>query len=742
MIFDFDTNYGHDYYYALRAVEFMDINREVIPLSLSDFDAVATSQYSSSRSPEKIFDTSLAKTGTANYTAWMSNGEGPQRVTITFNTPIDIKFFRIENYYYGSEDDRGVKNCKIYFSQVDLADMEYPTDYSYMEYDSILVFDGCFLQHSTTTGEEPEDITLIEYDTTTAKSVVFDIESCSTTNLSIGNLFFLNPDGSFIDLSTLDYEVLVSHPGTDISYLTDMDRATSWTSSSDYRQRIVINFDVALTFAAIALFKSSVESVSIKLSMTNTTSTSYQGSVSSVYYLYQNSFFESSVEKNNYNIAPCLKPTTINASRIVIDILDRADGWLEHSKCVREIAFFYQGEELYITQYNATALSTNHEHFDYAAIYAFDVQTMTTGDAREREYHSNDDEAGVRIILIPDEMMQFDEIRIINSLNISSSSQPQGFGNIKIYGTLEEVDNTAYQSELDSLFLISNLRLEPRPSGAYNRSHIPISTPLLPSNNIIPVSTFKITPQQVETYIGDEVKTYCDAPAVISIRGIGSAMISYMGTHSINILPFGGYAEYPDFLAAFIPTKHIALKSNQTSKVWNLPENNHHLKKWFQLILTGTENGTDNIILPMQSFSAQMSAGDKSFFSAVIPGIELFNEILYRLAGSLIVRMYIGDNYSELFTVAFRDVQKHKGHNSKSLIVTGDKQDNLIVGKNVNLEGVTYIKVDAQGKRHVRCSVNLFLQVGDIAFFDDTSMNVNNITYTIDTSSQRMEIKE
>lgn len=127
-IFDLADNYGDTAFMGLRSIEFYDEAGSLILLPIDTFSAYATSYYSSSYLPSNVFNTSLSKINTASSTSWLSSSGKVtnQRLICKFNTVKYIKTVVINNHHSsGADTARGVRNLKIYFSEIDYIDTTY-----------------------------------------------------------------------------------------------------------------------------------------------------------------------------------------------------------------------------------------------------------------------------------------------------------------------------------------------------------------------------------------------------------------------------------------------------------------------------------------------------------------------------------------------------------------------------------------------------------------------------------------
>lgn len=120
IIIDIADAWATSSWMAIRAIDFYDEEDNLIDLDPSEYTSYATSFYGNAYLPEFVFNTSLVKIGTIDYTSWLS-GNGNlinQRLICVFNTTKDIKKIVINNgHRNGGYVVNGVKNIKIYYSK-------------------------------------------------------------------------------------------------------------------------------------------------------------------------------------------------------------------------------------------------------------------------------------------------------------------------------------------------------------------------------------------------------------------------------------------------------------------------------------------------------------------------------------------------------------------------------------------------------------------------------------------------
>ncbi len=156
---------------AVRSIEFLNTDSDVISLTASDFTAYATTyNYLDDNShPRNAFDTTLSKTGIDLNNEWYSDCDNysganqitDQRLICVFNNTQSINGIVVNNHHwYGDTLGIGIKNVKIYFSTDTITDTTYNASIS----NSTLVFDGQIAQHVSSDVVDDQVLTLIVID--------------------------------------------------------------------------------------------------------------------------------------------------------------------------------------------------------------------------------------------------------------------------------------------------------------------------------------------------------------------------------------------------------------------------------------------------------------------------------------------------------------------------------------------------------------------------------------------------
>lgn len=176
------------------------------------------------------------------------------------------------------------------------------------------------------------------------------------------------------------------------------------------------------------------------------------------------------------------------------------------------------------------------------------------------------------------------------------------------------------------------------------------------------------------------------------------------------------------------------------------PENVELLRNVYQLVLTGDADATTDLILPMTSFQSRQRTGSPSYLSVTVPdGKSYIDEINLRLNGHLVINKgyQLQDGTLQLEEIARVNLEASRtddGTVNESVTLTGHKTITY-TPKTRTLTGANYRNV-TDGVRRFRTAVDNFLNPGDTAIVNAESIIVDNITYTVGTIQEDMEIEE
>jgi hypothetical protein len=198
-----------------------------------------------------------------------------------------------------------------------------------------------------------------------------------------------------------------------------------------------------------------------------------------------------------------------------------------------------------------------------------------------------------------------------------------------------------------------------------------------------------------------------------------------------------------------IPAASLVLQGFAPLYIWT-PSQVHlvTLQNIYLCILTGAADGLTDITIPISSFQSTMRDGDPSYLACVIPNsVDYVAAIAARPNGDIVIRK--GYKFSdgstqteEIIRVDYESLQVNRGARSDSATISGHKTTSSSNPKSVNLAGVSYYGLQANGKRTFRADPDLFLRVGDTAVYGAESIVVDQISYTVGERQAIMQVTE
>jgi|GEM_PF-4673319 len=177
-----------------------------------------------------------------------------------------------------------------------------------------------------------------------------------------------------------------------------------------------------------------------------------------------------------------------------------------------------------------------------------------------------------------------------------------------------------------------------------------------------------------------------------------------------------------------------------------LAQNEYKAIKQYYLTLTGADDSTTDVVLPMKSFQGTLRDGDPTYLSCVIPGVDYSAQINARSNGDLIVEMaYLLDGieqYKEqLAIVDLETIRIDEGTKNKSITLSGHRTESF-VSKNVILDDASYYYISG-GEYHYRLAkIDMYLKPGDTVEVNDDSFTIDTVSYFVSVSRQQMDISE
>ena len=175
---------------------------------------------------------------------------------------------------------------------------------------------------------------------------------------------------------------------------------------------------------------------------------------------------------------------------------------------------------------------------------------------------------------------------------------------------------------------------------------------------------------------------------------------------------------------------------------WALPTTQPRREVFICLL---RKTGLTDVEVPMTSLQMRRRDGNPTMISCVIPDAETYLDYAEdREDGEIII--YAGSitedgtrHLSELDRVSLDSISYDIGVQSSSLIISGYKTETNINPRPVDITGVSYYGVQADGKRRIRGKVNQFLRPGDTAIYNGESFVVDQIYLYVEATNAWME---
>ena len=166
--------------------------------------------------------------------------------------------------------------------------------------------------------------------------------------------------------------------------------------------------------------------------------------------------------------------------------------------------------------------------------------------------------------------------------------------------------------------------------------------------------------------------------------------------------------------------------------------------------LTGANDGTTDIEIPISSFSARKRVDESNYLSVVVPGYAYANQISARPNGGLYIEMaYVIDGVEslreEIIRVDLEQINPQIGPRSRSITLIGHRDAPSHDPRSASIQGCNY-KYSYDGSLGFRFpQADPYLNPGDALTVVDTDdeITVNYITYSISARGTKfMEVRE
>lgn len=169
----------------------------------------------------------------------------------------------------------------------------------------------------------------------------------------------------------------------------------------------------------------------------------------------------------------------------------------------------------------------------------------------------------------------------------------------------------------------------------------------------------------------------------------------------------------------------------------------------YRLIVTGSKDGLDDLrIGGISSWQATNQAGGRSsYLQAVIPNAEaVISDISERENGELVIqkgyRFQDGsERYEEILRSEFNTLRWDRGPTRFTATVSGYLAGKVAKKSQRTLTGLRSISI-SNGKRRVRCNIDLFLQPGMTVTADSENFEAAYINYYVSQNDKFCEVGE
>ena len=202
-------------------------------------------------------------------------------------------------------------------------------------------------------------------------------------------------------------------------------------------------------------------------------------------------------------------------------------------------------------------------------------------------------------------------------------------------------------------------------------------------------------------------------------------------------------------LGIFLNEGEIGVEAESEWGVYNLSQflasYGDGIVRRYYFTLTGAEDGEDDVVIPISSFSARLRDTDPTYLGVVIPGTDYADEIAARSNGQIIIHQawVVGgvEAYREEIARAdLEEIRTDEGARNQSITLSGHRSETN-VAKIATLTGASY-KYMAGGKLRYRCLPDLYVRPGDTVRINNDEFTAGLITINVNALQQTMEIAE
>lgn len=253
---------------------------------------------------------------------------------------------------------------------------------------------------------------------------------------------------------------------------------------------------------------------------------------------------------------------------------------------------------------------------------------------------------------------------------------------------------------------------------------------------------------QTDPGVSAEIDSWLATDGIDSETGIQTAADGDYLTKSIS--------DFPGINSAIDSFKEIGAGSTESPGVadlidaYNFTEwqrsNLGRAKKTFELKLTGANDATTDVTLPMASFQARKRSGSPTYLSTVIRDYSFSSAIAARQNGELVIEVVyrtegVESLREEIIRVTLDDITFDIGPKSRAITLSGYKTTTF-ASKSITLSNSVYSRVSSGLVQHRFADVDIFANPGDELTVGTDTFTIGNISYFITPGRQQMDVFE
>lgn len=169
----------------------------------------------------------------------------------------------------------------------------------------------------------------------------------------------------------------------------------------------------------------------------------------------------------------------------------------------------------------------------------------------------------------------------------------------------------------------------------------------------------------------------------------------------------------------------------------------------YYFTLTGSPDGLEDIIIPIKTLQARRRNGTPSYLAVTFPNISLYNEVVARQNGEMVVEISYWfnnqDNFkTEIARAELEEIRWDRGGNSATISLSGHSDITTIPKRIITSGKSTYRRISGGKLTHRMAEPEIFLNPGDTVVIGDDEFVVGLMTYAIGTNNDMtfMEVGE